>query len=75
MYSIVQILKVYFYERWVHSHGCKKWFNAVRDTSTDTILKIYKLMKKRPEINEFKNTLKSPSGEPTVGSGNFAVKK
>ena len=23
-----------FYERWVHSHGCRKWFNAVRDTST-----------------------------------------
>ena len=25
--------------------------------------------------NDFKNTLKSPSGEPLVGSGNFAVKK
>ena len=24
---------------------------------------------------EFKNTLKSPSGEPDVGSGNFTVKK
>ena len=46
-----------------------------RDTSTDTILKIYKLTDNRPEINEFENTLKSPSGEPTVGSGNFAVKK
>ena len=36
---------------------------------------IYKLTDNRPEINEFENTLKSPSGEPTVGSGNFAVKK
>ena len=26
-------------------------------------------------LKEFKNTLKSPSGEPAVGSGNFAVKK
>ena len=64
-----------YYERWVHTHGCKKWFNAVRDTSTDTILKIYKLTDNRPEISEFKSPLKSPSGEPAVGSGNFAVKK
>ena len=63
------------FERWVHSHGCRKWFNAVRDTSTDTILKIYKLTDIRPELNEFKVTLKSPSGEPIVGSGNFSVKK
>ena len=35
-----------FYERWVHSHGCKKWFNAVRNTSTDEIFKIYKLDEK-----------------------------
>ena len=28
-----------------------------------------------PSLKEFKNTLKSPSGEPDVGSGNFAVKK
>ena len=64
-----------FFERWVHSHGCRKWFNAVRDTSTDTILKIYKLTDNRPDIKEFESTLKSPSGEPVVGSGNFAVKK
>ena len=64
-----------FYERWVHTHGCRKWFNAVRDTSTDEILKIYKLNEKPPELKEFSNTLKSPSGEPKVGSGNFTVKK
>ena len=64
-----------FYERWVHSHGCKKWFNAVRNTSTDQILKVYKVNEKRPDLSDFKNTLKSPSGEPLVGSGNFAVKK
>ena len=63
------------FERWNHSHGCRKWFNAVRDTSTDTILKIYKLTDNRPDIKEFESTLKSPSGEPVVGSGNFAVKK
>ena len=64
-----------YYERWVHSHGCKKWFNAVRNTSTDQILKVYKVNEKRPDLSDFNNTLKSPSGEPLVGSGNFAVKK
>ena len=64
-----------FYERWVHSHGCRKWFNAVRDTSTDEILKIYKLNDKPPSLSDFKNTLKTPSGEPELGSRNFTVKK
>jgi len=22
-------------ERWLHIHGCQRWFNAVRDTVTD----------------------------------------
>ena len=64
-----------FYQRWVHSHGCRKWFNVGRDTSTDEILKIYKLNDKIPEVKDFINTLKTPSGEPEVGSGNFTVKK
>ena len=42
MFFIDQTQKGIFYERWVHTHGCRKWFNVVRDTSTDTILKIYK---------------------------------
>ena len=28
-----------------------------------------------PPVKGFKNTLKTPSGEPDVGSGNFTVKK
>ena len=64
-----------YYERWVHSHGCKKWFNAVRNTSTDEILFTYKIGETPPPIKKFQNTLKSPSGEPDVGSGNFTVKK
>jgi heterotetrameric sarcosine oxidase delta subunit len=23
-----------FAERWVHAHGCRRWFNAMRDTVT-----------------------------------------
>ena len=39
------------------------------------ILEIYKIGENPPPVKKFKNTLKSPSGEPDVGSGNFAVKK
>ncbi len=28
-------------ERWHHSYGCRKWFNALRDTATNEILEIY----------------------------------
>ena len=64
-----------FYERWVHSHGCRKWFNCVRDTSTDEILKTYKIDDTRPKLKDFKNLIDTPSGEPELGSGNFTVKK
>ena len=30
------------YERWVHSHGCRRWFNAARDTVSDEFLGTYK---------------------------------
>ena len=63
-----------FYERWVHIMDAENGL-MLFEISSDTILKIYKLSENRPEINEFQNPLKSPSGEPKVGSGNFAVKK
>ena len=37
-----------FFERWVHSHGCRKWFNVVRDTSNDVIKAVYKMGEKPP---------------------------
>ena len=64
-----------FYERWVHSHGCRKWFNCVRDTSTDEILKTYKIDEPKPDLKRFKNNIITPSGKPKLGSGNFTVKK
>jgi len=30
------------YERWVHAFGCRRWFNAVRNTVTDRIHGTYK---------------------------------
>lgn len=28
-------------ERWLHGHGCGRWFNAVRDTVTDRFQATY----------------------------------
>ena len=36
------------FERWVHTHGCRKWFNVVRDTSNDVIKAAYKMGEKPP---------------------------
>jgi heterotetrameric sarcosine oxidase delta subunit len=30
-----------FPERWVHTSGCRRWFNAVRDTATNDFLGTY----------------------------------
>ncbi len=39
------IIKV---EGWNHAHGCRKWFNMVRDTSNDKIHAVYKMGEKPP---------------------------
>ena len=31
------------HEQWCHSHGCRRWFNAVRDTLSYEITRIYKV--------------------------------
>lgn len=36
------------FERWVHTHGCAKFFNAVRDTVTDQFVMTYKCGEPRP---------------------------
>ncbi len=30
-------------ERWVHSHGCRRWFNVERDTVSHRIVASYKM--------------------------------
>ena len=37
------------FERWNHAHGCRKWFNMIRDTSNDEIKLIYKMGEKPPK--------------------------
>ena len=36
-------------ERWVHTHGCRRWFNALRDTLSDRILATYAVGERRPD--------------------------
>jgi heterotetrameric sarcosine oxidase delta subunit len=31
-----------FAERWCHRAGCRRWFNAVRDTLTNEVLRVYR---------------------------------
>ena len=38
-----------FLERWVHSAGCRRWFNVVRDTTSNAILGSYKMGEAPPE--------------------------
>ena len=37
-------------ERWVHVYGCRRWFNVVRDTTTERILAVYRVDEPPPEV-------------------------
>lgn len=37
-------------ERWAHAAGCRRWFNAIRDTRTYQILAVYPMGADRPEL-------------------------
>jgi heterotetrameric sarcosine oxidase delta subunit len=39
-----------FAERWCHSVGCRRWFNAVRDTVTHELVAVYRIDEERPVI-------------------------
>ena len=39
------------HERWMHALGCRRWFNAVRDTVSDEFLAFYKTGEQPPEID------------------------
>ena len=47
-----------FIERWFHSHGCRRWFNLVRDTVTNEIFEIYP-MGSFPKTSEGRNAYKN----------------
>ncbi len=39
-------------ERWVHAHGCRRWFNVARDTASHEILAVYKMGEAPPEAGD-----------------------
>jgi sarcosine oxidase, subunit delta len=39
-------------ERWVHAAGCRKWFNAIRDTRTYEISHVYRQGDPRPDTSK-----------------------
>jgi sarcosine oxidase, subunit delta len=39
-------------ERWRHANGCGRFFNAVRDTSSDFFVVTYRSGESRPELPE-----------------------
>ncbi|WP_340384578.1 sarcosine oxidase subunit delta family protein [Streptomyces sp. SS7] len=56
-----------FAERWSHSAGCRRWFNAVRDTSTNEILAVYRSGEERPERLEPRPVTTQPSPPHPTG--------
>ncbi len=42
--------KGWFRERWMHSHGCRRWFNVVRHTVSHQILAVYPMGEAAPPV-------------------------
>ncbi|MYB33544.1 MAG: sarcosine oxidase subunit delta [Gammaproteobacteria bacterium] len=40
------------YERWVHSHGCRRWFNVIRNTASDHVHATYRPGESIPELSD-----------------------
>jgi len=40
-----------FAERWAHAAGCRRWFNAIRDTATHQLVAVYRLGDPQPEVS------------------------
>ena len=41
-----------FRERWMHAAGCRRWFNAIRDTVSYRIVTTYKVGETPPPVNQ-----------------------
>ncbi|WP_327694992.1 sarcosine oxidase subunit delta family protein [Streptomyces sp. NBC_00459] len=53
-----------FAERWNHGAGCRRWFNAVRDTGTNEILAVYRAGEERPVVEEARRAATSATSQP-----------
>jgi sarcosine oxidase subunit alpha len=55
-----------FAERWSHAAGCRRWFNAVRDTGTNEILSVYRSGEPRPTTVDSRPATAQPSPRPSA---------
>ena len=39
-------------ERWMHAHGCRRWFNAIRSTVNHEIVAVYRMGERPPNPAE-----------------------
>jgi len=51
-----QNTKGLFAERWVHSAGCRKWFNMLRDTVSYDITAVYRIGQEPPALRPSQST-------------------
>lgn len=42
-------------ERWWHAHGCRRWFNLVRDTVSDRVIATYRMGETPPDSSPGKD--------------------
>ncbi|WP_410540061.1 sarcosine oxidase subunit alpha family protein [Streptomyces sp. KL2] len=64
-----------FAERWSHTAGCRRWFNAVRDTATNEVLAVYRTGEERPAALEPRPVLSArPAFEDEAPSGPAGVR-
>ena len=40
-----------YQEQWSHAAGCRRWFNAQRDTVTNEIITVYQVGESAPEVS------------------------
>ena len=54
-----QNTKGLFAERWVHSAGCRKWFNMLRDTVSYDITAVYRIGQEPPAVGSSQSKTRS----------------
>ena len=52
-----QNTKGLYAERWRHTHGCGRFFNAIRDTVSDKFIKTYKAGEAKPDLQALERKL------------------
>jgi sarcosine oxidase subunit delta len=54
-------------ERWVHQHGCRRWFNLLRDTVSHRVIAAYRISEK-PPLDLSRNSADQSLGSSQFGS-------